>query len=115
MADKVDTRNKGVTMNLKITKKSGHISNVKRRLRTLFPNIGFVEIKMTRTPDKNYKASISCHIKNRKTIISKKVCNTYLSSLDKAEHAIIKQIKKTKRKLNNKRSEINIANIAIAG
>ena len=83
-------------MNTKFTQHSGYINNTKERLRSLFPRMHELDIKIERTPTKSFRATITARIQKRKVVVARKRCSTYFSSLEKAENALIKQILRIK-------------------
>jgi ribosome-associated translation inhibitor RaiA len=82
------------TMRRKVHK-TREIFKIKNNIYKVAPYIQEVDVKINKLNNGLYKSQIFVHISNRKNIVSTKVDSDFLYSLEKAQKAIVKQIKKT--------------------
>lgn len=85
--------------------KTREIFKIKNNIYKVAPCVHDIDVKVDKLNNGLYKSQIFVHIPNRKNIVSTKVDSDFLYSLEKAQKAIVKQIKKT-IKLKNMRQTI---------
>ncbi len=77
--------------------KTREVFKIKNHLYKIAPHITEVDIKVSNLKNGLYKSQIFVHIPHRKRIVSTKIDESLTNSLEKAQHAITKQIQKAIR------------------
>ncbi len=78
------------------------ISKIKNHIDIVFPKGKKIDVQVEETPNKKYRAKIQVRSPITKDLVATKESGSFITSLEKCEKAIIRQIHKVKNRQKTK-------------